>query len=84
MVTRTIYDNRVVMMKVMMEARGLWEAVDTRNVERNEDWWAMEAILRAVPPEMHQSLGVKATTKEAWDILKTMRTGSGLVKRTKM
>jgi hypothetical protein len=84
MVTRTIYDNRVVMMKVMMEARGLWEAVDTRNVERNEDWWAMEAILRAVPPEMHQSLGAKTTAKEAWDNLKTMRTGSGLVKRVKI
>jgi hypothetical protein len=84
MLTRTNYDNWVVMMKVMMDACGLSEAVDTGNVERNEDRWAMETILQAVPPEMHQFLGVKATTKEAWDILKTMRTGSGLVKRTKM
>lgn len=52
-------------MKVMMEACGLWEAVDTSNVERSEDRWVMEASLRVVPPEMHQSLGVKVTTKEA-------------------
>jgi hypothetical protein len=65
MLTRTNYDNWVVMMKVMMEARGLWEAVDTSNVERSEDQWVMEASLRVVPPEMHQSLGVKVTTKDA-------------------
>ncbi|WVZ88500.1 hypothetical protein U9M48_035017 [Paspalum notatum var. saurae] len=82
--TRTNYDNWVVMMKVMLEARGLWEAVEAGTTERQEDRWAMEAILRTVPQEMHQSLGAKATAKEAWDSLKTMRTGSGLVKRTRI
>ncbi|WVZ68034.1 hypothetical protein U9M48_017025 [Paspalum notatum var. saurae] len=74
--TRTNYDNWVVMMKVMLEARGLWEAVEAGTTELQEDRWAMEAILRAVPPEMHQSLGAKKTAKEAWDSLKKMRTGS--------
>ncbi|WVZ71930.1 hypothetical protein U9M48_020458 [Paspalum notatum var. saurae] len=72
------------MMKVMLEARGLWEAVEAGTTERQEDRWAMEAILRAVPPEMHQSLGAKKTAKEAWDSLKKMRTGSDLVKRARI
>ena len=52
-------------MKVMLEARGLWEAVTTDTVERQEDRWAMEAILRAVPTEMHRSLAAKKTSKAA-------------------
>jgi hypothetical protein len=44
----------------------------------------MEAILRAVPLEMHQSLGANVMTKEALDNLKTMRTGLGLVKQAKI
>lgn len=53
MLTFTNYNNWVVMMKFMMEACGLWVAVDTGNAERHEDWWAMEAILLVVPLEMH-------------------------------
>ena len=66
MLTRTNYDNWVVMMKVMMDACGLSKAVDTGNVERNEDRWAMETILRAVPPEMHQSLGQMWRQRRPW------------------
>ncbi|WVZ79351.1 hypothetical protein U9M48_026940 [Paspalum notatum var. saurae] len=61
--TRTNYDNWVVMMKVMLEARRLWEAVEAGTTERQEDRWAMEAILRAVPPEMHRSTGAKKTSE---------------------
>lgn len=41
----------------------------------------MEVILRAVPLEMHQSLGANMMTKEALDNLKTILTGLGLVKQ---
>ena len=44
----------------------------------------MEAILRAVPLEMHRSLGAKNAAKEAWDSLKAMRTGSGVAKRARI
>jgi hypothetical protein len=36
MLTHTIYDNYMVTMEVMLEERGLWEAVDTSN-KRNKD-----------------------------------------------
>ncbi|WVZ97484.1 LOW QUALITY PROTEIN: hypothetical protein U9M48_043016 [Paspalum notatum var. saurae] len=79
--TGTNYDSWVVMMMVMLEARGLWGAVETGTTERQEDRWAMEAILRAIPLEMHQ---VKATTKEVWDSLKKMWTGADMAKRAKI
>ncbi|WVZ70721.1 LOW QUALITY PROTEIN: hypothetical protein U9M48_019364 [Paspalum notatum var. saurae] len=41
-----------VMMKVMLEARRLWAAVEAGDVERQEDRCAIEAILCAVPVEM--------------------------------
>jgi hypothetical protein len=40
----------------------------------------MEAILRAVPLEMHQSLGANVMTKEVLHNLNTVRAGLGLVK----
>ncbi|WVZ70926.1 hypothetical protein U9M48_019555 [Paspalum notatum var. saurae] len=82
--TCTNYDSWVVMMKVMLEACGLWGAVETGTTECQEDRWAMEAILRAVPLEMHQSLGANAMAKKAWDNLKKMRTGAGVAKWAKI
>ena len=43
----------------------------------------MIALLKGVPPELMRILGAKATAKEAWDTLKTMRVGVERVREAK-
>lgn len=81
--TRTNYGDWSLMMKVMLQARGLWDAVETGGAELQEDRMALEAILRVVPPEMISTLAVKASAKEAWDAVKTMRVGIDRVRKAK-
>lgn len=61
----TKYGDWALMMKVMLQARSLWEAVNTRDTDFQEDPMAMEAITRAVPPEMLSTLAVKLMAKDA-------------------
>lgn len=44
---------------------------------------ALEAILRAMPPEMLSTLAIKESAKEAWDAIKTMRMGVARVRKAK-
>ena len=52
-------------MRVILQGRGWWTAVETGAAEYTDDRLALESILRAVPPEMHGTLAVKTTAKEA-------------------
>jgi hypothetical protein len=58
--THTNYGEWAVLMKVMLKARKLWHTIET-GTENEEDCVAMEAILRAIPPEHVESLGSKDT-----------------------
>jgi hypothetical protein len=40
-------------------------------------------MLQSVPPEMLSTLASKATAKDAWEIVKTMRLGSSRVREAK-
>jgi hypothetical protein len=71
------------MMKVMLQARGLWDAVEYGDADFREDRTALEAILCAVPAEMLGTLAVKETAKDAWDTVKTMRVGVERVRKSK-
>ena len=82
--TRTNYTDWVVLMQVMMEGRHLWDAVVMGTAERSDDRLALEAILRGVPPEMGPTLAGKATAKEAWESVKTMRLGVARVREAKL
>jgi hypothetical protein len=75
MLTRTNYAEWSTIMKVMLRGRGLWAAVTTGPADEQEDLLEMEAILKAVPPELVTPPGSAddATTKKAWEKLKTMR-----------
>jgi hypothetical protein len=57
--------------------------VETGDAEFTDDRLALEAILRAVPPEMLATLAVKKTAKEAWDTLKTLRLGAERVRESR-
>lgn len=81
--TATNYFEWALIMKVNMEAQGVWDAVEGAG-SFSEDRTALAAILRAVPPEMHSTLAVKATAKEAWDAIKSMRVGDARVREAKV
>src|SRR5664279_4558458 len=75
MLSRTNYPDWALLMQVMLEARQVWVAVNQGTSERETDRQAMEFLLRSVPPEMLSRLASKATTKEAWEAVKTKSLG---------
>jgi hypothetical protein len=81
--TRSNYSDWAVLMRVNLQAQGLWEAVDTGDVPFHEDRQALSAILRAVPAEMLRPLAEKDNAKDAWDALKSMRVGADCVKESR-
>jgi hypothetical protein len=65
MLTKTNYAEWSMVMKVKMQARRMWGAVRYGDTNFDEDRWALEALLAAVPMEMHSSLTNKRTAKDA-------------------
>jgi hypothetical protein len=74
------YQEWALLMQVALEALELWDAVEKASTDRALDRRALSAILRGVPQEMKVGLVVKATAKEAWDSVKSMRGGDDRVK----
>jgi hypothetical protein len=81
--TLTNYFEWALIMKVNMESQGVWDGIEGAG-SFSEDRTALAAILRAVPPEMHSTLAVKVTTKEAWDAIKSMRVGNARFREAKV
>lgn len=52
LLTRSNYHDWSLLMRVILQGRGWWKAVETGDAEFTEDRLALEAILRGVPPEM--------------------------------
>ena len=82
--TRTNYTECSLLMKVKLQARGIWDAIELGADDFLEDRMALEAILQAVPPEMMAGLAVKGTAKEAWEAIRAMRVGSDRVRKGKV
>lgn len=61
-------------MKVMLQARGLWDAIERGDVNLQEDRMGLEAILRMISTQ---------TAKLAWEALKTMYIGNDRVRKAK-
>ncbi|WVZ66256.1 hypothetical protein U9M48_015503 [Paspalum notatum var. saurae] len=80
MLTRTNYTEWSLVMRVNLQAAGLWEVVNTGEGEYRDDRNALAALLRAVPQEMQAGLAVKETAKEAWEAIKAVRVGVERVK----
>ncbi|WVZ99079.1 hypothetical protein U9M48_044429 [Paspalum notatum var. saurae] len=78
---RTNYTDWVVMMKVMLKARGLWSIIKHGTDDKHEGQMALEALLRGVPAEYQSTLGRKKTTKLAWESLEKMRLGDDRIKK---
>jgi hypothetical protein len=69
-------------MKVKMQVRRMWDAVRYSDADFDEDQRALEALLAAVPTEMHSSLANKRTTKDAWDAIAAARIGNDRARRS--
>ena len=79
--TRTNYGESSVTMKVKLRARRLWNAVDKGTDNEEDNMLALEGILAAVQAEYKEPLGVKSSTKEAWEAIAVMRVGSDRAKK---
>lgn len=83
MFTRSNYGEWSILMKVILQARYLWEAVTVGTEVFRDERSAMEVILRSVPLKLVPVLGAKKTAKDAWDALKSMRMGSVAVREAR-
>jgi hypothetical protein len=81
--TRTNYADWALLMRVNLQAQGLWADVDPDYAEFREDRQVMAALLQAVPKEMLRPLSKKDTAKEVWDAIKTMRVGVDRVREVR-
>jgi hypothetical protein len=80
--TKTNYTQWALVMKVKMQARNLWEAIEPGGVSFQEDRMALDVITSAVPQEMVAALAAKETALEAWNAVKARRVGSDQVQKT--
>jgi hypothetical protein len=79
--TKTNYNQWAMLMRIKLEARGLWGAVDPGGADFQVDRMALDAICNVVPPEMINALVTKDTTLEAWESIKAMRIGGDHIRK---
>jgi hypothetical protein len=80
MLTRSNYHDWSLVMKVSLDALGLWEVVEVDKADHCRDRLALAASLLAMPVDMKVSLAVKKTAKEALAAVKVMWMGDTCVK----
>jgi hypothetical protein len=67
--TKTNYYDWAALMRVMLQARGLWDAVIMCTMDYTEDRLALEVIAKVVPPELMGSIASKPSAMAAWESL---------------
>jgi hypothetical protein len=83
LLTKMNYTEWTLIMKIKLQARNLWEAIEPRDVTLQEDRMALDTVTSAVPQEMLASLAVKATATEAWEAVRSLRIGSEAVRNAR-
>ena len=79
--TKSNYHEWSMLMRLKMQARQLWDAVEYDDLPYHDDWRALEAIITGVPQEMQVSLADKHTAKDAWDSIAVAHIGVDRVRR---
>ncbi|CAL4944958.1 unnamed protein product [Urochloa decumbens] len=85
--TNSNYVTWAAVMKVHLQARGLWDAIDgdaKGPVDPSTDCRALAAIHRAISRRILSKIDGKETAKEAWQALRTLRLGTEPMKRAKV
>ncbi|XP_074327223.1 uncharacterized protein LOC141665139 [Apium graveolens] len=87
MLIRANYTVRAIKMKVIMQAYGVWEAIEPKDpkavVEEKMDKQALTIIYQAIPDDTLLAVDEKKSCKEAWTALKTLSKGADKVKQVK-
>jgi hypothetical protein len=81
---KTNYYDWAALMRVMLQARGLWSAVSEGTSDYTEDRMALEVISKAVPVEMMGSMASKPTVKAAWEAIILRNVGVDRVRKAKV
>jgi hypothetical protein len=81
-IIKTNYVEWAAVIRVRLQVRHMWEAVQYGDVDYYEDRWVLDALIVAVPPEMQFSLSKKRTAKGAWDVIVAARIGSARAHNT--
>jgi hypothetical protein len=68
-------------MRIKLEARGLWGAVDPSDAYFQVNRMALNAICNAVSAEMITVLATKDSAREAWESIKTMRISDDRIRK---
>ena len=80
--TKTNYNSWLLLMKLKLQSRYLWEAIEDEDVDYHDDRSALEAICSGVPQEMVPTLATNPSTKEAWEAIRSMRIGDERVRKS--
>jgi hypothetical protein len=83
LLTKMNYTEWALIMKIKLQAKNLWEAIESRDVTLQEDRMALDAITSTMPQEMLASLAVKVTAAEAWEAVRSLRIGSEAVRNAR-
>jgi hypothetical protein len=70
--TKINYNQWALMMRIKLEARGLWSAVDPSDAEFQVDCMVLDAICSTILVEMITTLAMNNTAMEAWERIKVM------------
>jgi hypothetical protein len=81
--TKINYYDWTALMRVMLQARGLWDTVIVGTMDYTEDRLALKVIAKAVPPELMGSIASKPSTKAAWESLVLCNVGVDRVRKAK-
>jgi len=79
--TKTNYNEWSLRMKLKMQARHLWDAIEFEDVKFDEDRSALDTICSAVLEDMVTALATKASAKEAWEAIRTLHIGDDRVRK---
>jgi hypothetical protein len=79
--TRSNYTHWSLVMKVVLQARNLCNAIEYGNYDFQEDCMAREVLILSVLPEMVPRVAKKQSAAEAWDAIKTLCVGSDKVQK---
>jgi hypothetical protein len=81
--TKTNYYDWAALMRVMLQARGLWDTVIVGTIDFMEDRLALEVIAKAVSPELMGSIASKPSAMAAWESLVLRNVGVDRVRKAK-
>lgn len=88
MLTKTNYTTWSLKIKVLMQAHGVWEAIESSDpkvaVDDRTDKVALAMIYQSIPEEILLSLAEKTKAKDAWVAIKTMSQGADRLKAAKV